>query len=255
MDIIRFLPSEIWAIRSEIESWGGGFPAVYSSRILRAILRLRDCNLLHLCDWIIANSPRYGLIIDCSMRDHVVLLVKLCLKVIVEEAHELAGFTRSSNGELVEMKNVLLDLGNRSFECPVLVKVMVWLALQLSVLYGEVNGKYFAVDMLKECISDSAFRASLFPLEGKDDELSDGENAGQNVDEQVQSVVSINDPEQDGRQSIESKTVGNAMIFISEVAAAVAAVHERCLIEEKIKASRYARPLSAYQRYLSVVSA
>lgn len=179
----------------------------------------------------------------------MVLLVKLCLKVIVEEAHELAGFTRS-NGELVEMKNVLLDLGNRSFECPVLVKVMVWLALQLSVLYGEVNGKYFAVDMLKECISDSAFRASLFPLEGKDDELSDEENADQNVDDQVQSVVSINDPEQDGRQSIESKTVGNTMIFISEVAAAVAALHERCLIEKKIKDSRYARPLSAYQRNL-----
>ncbi|KAH6838099.1 hypothetical protein C2S53_001190 [Perilla frutescens var. hirtella] len=244
LGFIRFLPSEIWAIRGEIESWGGGFPAVYSSRILRAILRLRDCKLLRLNDWIIANSPRYGVIIDCAMVDHVVLLAKLCLKVIVGEALELAGLTR--DGELKRMENVLGGLGSRSFECPVLVKVMVWLAFQFSVLYGEVNAKYFAVDVLKECISDSASRSSLFSLEGKDDD--DGENVGRNVEEQVQSVVSIDNTERNGRESIECETVGNSMIFLSEVAAAVAALHERYLIEEKIKALRNARPPSAYQR-------
>ncbi|KAL1552110.1 U11/U12 small nuclear ribonucleoprotein 48 kDa protein-like [Salvia divinorum] len=233
LDFIRFLPSEIWAIRSEIESWGGGFPAAYSSRILRAILRLRDCKLLHLYDWIITNSPRYGMIIDCAMRDHVAVLVKVSLKVIVREALELAGFMYS-DGEMKGMEKALW--GNQSFECPVLVRVMAWLALQLSVLYGEINGKYFAVDLLKECVRNSASDASLFSLVGKDDEPSEEGNDGGYVEEQVQSVGSINE------------SVGNSVIFIAQVAAAVAALYERTFIEDKIKALRNDRPTSTYQR-------
>lgn len=216
------------------------------------ILRLRDCKLLHVFDWIIANSPRYGVIIDCAMRDHVVLLVKLCLKAIVGEALELVGF-KHSDGDPKEMKNYVQGLGNRSFECPVLVKVMMWLGLQFSVLYGEVNGKYFAVDVLKECVLNSASRASLFSLEEKDDESSEGgNNDDRTVKEQVQSALSIDNTERDERESVECETVAKRMIFISEVAAAVAALHERTFIEEKIKALRNARPLSTYQRYFPI---
>ncbi|KAL0295312.1 UNVERIFIED_CONTAM: U11/U12 small nuclear ribonucleoprotein [Sesamum calycinum] len=150
VDFIRFLPSEIWAIRSEIEAWGGSIPSLYSSRILRAILRLKDFKLLPLYEWIVANSPRYGVIIDFAMRDHVVLLVRI----------EIGG-------------NALSGLSNRNFECPTLVKMVMWLASQFRILYGEVNGKFFAVDMLKECISESALRASLFPLAQKGAESSD----------------------------------------------------------------------------------
>ncbi|KAK6136366.1 hypothetical protein DH2020_029896 [Rehmannia glutinosa] len=212
VDFIRFLPSEIWAIRSETEAWRGCLPAVYSSRILRAILRLRDCKLLHLYDWIVASSPRYGVIIDFAMRDHLVLLVRLCLKVIVREAFVLAGVT-FSNGKLTMVENTSLGLNKQSFECPVLVKVMMWLSLQFSILYGEVNGKFLVVDVLKECILDSALQASLFPLEQKD---------------------------------AESRDFGK--VDVSEVSAAVAALHERSLIEGKIKALRNSRSVSAYER-------
>ncbi|XP_042001995.1 U11/U12 small nuclear ribonucleoprotein 48 kDa protein-like [Salvia splendens] len=233
LDFIRFLPSEIWAIRNEIESWGGGFPAAYSSRILRAILRLRDCKLLHLYDWIIMNSPRYGMIIDCAMRDHVAVLVKLTLKVIVREALELAGLMYS-DGEMKGIEKALC--GNQIFECAVLVRAIAWLALQFSVLYGEVNGKYFAVDLLKECVRNSASDASLFPLEGKDDEPSEEGNDGRCVEEQVQNAGSIDE------------TVQNSVIFVSQVAAAVAALYERTFIEDKIKSLRNDRPTSTYQR-------
>ncbi|KAL1552114.1 U11/U12 small nuclear ribonucleoprotein 48 kDa protein-like [Salvia divinorum] len=124
-------------------------------------------------------------------------------------------------------------LGNRSFEGLVLVRVVVRLALQLSVLYGEVNGMYFAVDLFKESVLTSASDASLFSLEGKDDEVSEGGN----VEEQVLSVGSIDE------------TVGNSVIFSSQVAAAVAALHERSyFIEDKIKALRNDKPISTYQR-------
>ncbi|KAI3459065.1 hypothetical protein Pfo_015728 [Paulownia fortunei] len=247
VDFIRFLPSDIWAIRSEVEAWGGGFPAVYSSRILRAILRLRDCKLLHLSEWIVTCSPRYGVIIDFAMRDHVVLLVRLCLKVIVREAFGLAG-VMSSDGELEIRENFFSGLSNRSFECPVLVKVIMWLALQFSILYGEVSGKFFAVDVLKECILDSALHASLFPLERKDAELSDLEKVDDEVEEPMQSIVSVDVTKRDEKENIKVETIGNSVILISEVAAAVAALHERLLIEEKIKASRNSQALPAYQR-------
>lgn len=254
MDFIKFLPSEIWTIQSETESWGGVLPACYSWRILRAVMKLRDCKLLHLNEWILANSPRYGVIIDSPMRDHMVVLIKLCLKVIVREAFELVG-VRRSDGELKKEENVFSGLSNRSFDCPVLVKVMMWLALQFSILYGEVKAKFFAVDVLKECISNTAMGASVFPLEGEDAELNDEEKVHGDVEEPVQSVVSMGGTKRNERENIERETVGDSKIFISEVAAAVAALHERSLIEEKIKALRNSQPLSAYQRYNFIVPA
>ncbi|PIN16727.1 hypothetical protein CDL12_10602 [Handroanthus impetiginosus] len=245
LDFIKFLPSEIWAIRSETEAWGGGFPAVYSSRILRAILRLRDSKLLHLYEWIVSSSPRYGVIIDFAMGNHLVLLVRLCLKVIVREAFELAGVTFSDK-ELKTQGNILTGLGNRSFECPGLVKVMMWLALQFSILYGAVNGKFFAVDVLKECILDSSLRASLFPLEPKNDDLSDLKKVDTEVEEPMRNAM--DDTKGDDRENVKGERVGNSMEFISQVAAAVAALHERSLIEEKIKALRNSQPVPAYQR-------
>ncbi|KAK4381587.1 U11/U12 small nuclear ribonucleoprotein [Sesamum angolense] len=248
-DFIRFLPSEIWAIRSEIEAWGGSIPSLYSSRILRAILRLKDFTLLHLYEWIVANSPRYGVIIDFAMRDHVVLLVRLCLKLIVREAFGLAGVT-FSNAELKLEGNALSGLSNRNFECPTLVKMVMWLASQFRILYGEVNGKFFAVDVLKECISESALRASLFPLAQKGAESSDFQKVDGEVEEPVQSIALTDGTRRDEGENIKGVTVGNSTILISQVAAAVAALHERSLIEEKIKALRNSRPLSAYQRNL-----
>ncbi|KAL8557734.1 hypothetical protein ACS0TY_005005 [Phlomoides rotata] len=239
VDFIKFLPSEICTIRSETESWGGVLPACYSWRILRAVMKLRDCKLLHLDEWIIANSPRYGVIIDSPMRDHLVVLIKLCMKVIVREAFELVVVQR-----LKKEENLFSGLSNRSFDCPVLVKVMMWLALQFSILYGEVKAKYFAIDVLKECISNTAMRASVFPLVGEDAELNDGEMVQGDVEEQVKCTVSMDGSKRDE----ERETVGDSKIFISEVAAAVAALHERSLIEEKINALRNSQPLSAYQR-------
>ncbi|EYU39535.1 hypothetical protein ABFS82_06G196500 [Erythranthe guttata] len=247
VNLIRFLPSEIWAIRSETEAWGRGIPASYSSRILRAILGLRDCNLLHLYDWIVAASPRYGVIIDFAMRNHIVLLVRLCLKAIVKEAFALSG-SMFSDGEHEMEDNSFPGLSNQSFECPILLKAMTWLALQFGVLYGEINGKFLAVDVLKECIVEFALHASLFPLEQKDADSSDFEKVDVRVEEQVQSIVSFSDPKRDEREYTKVEAVGQSVIFISEVAAAVAALHERLLIEEKIKNCRNSRPLSAYQR-------
>ncbi|GER51320.1 T6K12.22 protein [Striga asiatica] len=237
VDFIRFLPSEILAIHSETEAWGADFPAVYSSRILRAVLRLRDCNLSCLNDWIVSNSLRYGVIIDLSMRDHVVLLVKLCLKAVVREAFVSGGFMFGNR-----------TMETQSFDCSVLVKVVAWLALQFSVLYGDVNGKIFAADVLKKCILDSASHASFFPLDQNDTKFSDFEKDDCEGQELVRSISAIDDSQQDEGENVKSKTVGNCMIFLPQVAAAVAALHERSLIEEKIKSLRNSRPISAFER-------
>ncbi|KZV24293.1 hypothetical protein F511_01775 [Dorcoceras hygrometricum] len=238
VDNVRFLPSEIWAIQNELQGWVGGvFPTTYSFRILRAILRLQDCLLSRLHEWVVVNSPKYGVIIDFSMRDHMILLIKFCLKAIMKEAFELAGFLFSD----VETISESLGFGNRRFGCPVTFNVLMWLASQFGILYGEASGKFFTLDVFKECIMESSSNASLFPFEGYDTDLDSVEVE---MEEHRRSDRPI---EREKRNEI-CPTVGNSMIFISQVAAAVAALHERSMFEGNIRASRCSQPLSAYQR-------
>ncbi|KAL2482108.1 U11/U12 small nuclear ribonucleoprotein 48 kDa protein [Forsythia ovata] len=242
---IRLLPSEIWAVGKEMEAWSD-FPTAYSYRILRSILRLSDDTLLRFREWIVAESPKYGVVIDFAMRDHMVLLVRLCLKAIVKEAFGLAGSL--FRDEEVKMEDQVSGLSKGSFACPVLVKAVMWLASELRILYGEMKGKFFAINMLKQCVLDCSLRASLFILEHKGAESSDLEKVDDEMEESLESSVSIFYSEESERNSIEGETVGGSTIFVSQVAAAVAALHERSMIEERIKALRESRPLSTYQR-------
>ncbi|KAJ4898546.1 U11/U12 small nuclear ribonucleoprotein 48 kDa protein [Raphanus sativus] len=117
----------------------------------------------------------------------------------------------------------ILRWRSRTFECPVLVRVLSWLASQLAVLYGEGNGKFFALDMFKHCFEASASQIMLF-----------------------------RSPE-DANFSNEDVKSGKALdtaqvISLSSVEAAVAALYDRSKLEGKIRAIRYAQPLTRYQR-------
>ncbi|XP_073141830.1 U11/U12 small nuclear ribonucleoprotein 48 kDa protein [Henckelia pumila] len=244
VDNIRFLPSEICAIQNELQGWGGGlFPSTYSFRVLRAILRLQGCMLLRLREWVVVNSPKYGVIIDISMRDHMIWLVEFCLKAIMREAFRLAGFLFSDVDIISEDK----WLDNRRFECPVLFNVLMWLASQFGILYGEGSGKIFTLDVFKECIMESASNASLFPFEGQDADSDDLDRVEVEMEEQTRNNVPMDNGKRSERDCI-GHTVGNSMIFISQVAAAVAALHERSMVEGNIRALRCSQPLSIYQR-------
>lgn len=229
---IRLLPSEIWAVRNEVEGWLD-CPSSYSCRVLRVILRLCKSNLLGLSTFVIVNSPKFGIVIDLPMRDHIVLLFKLCLKAVIREAIGFWDLLFNGEGE-----NEEFGLDKKMFDCPVLVNTIMWLGSQLSVLYGEMGGKFFAINMLKQCVLDSALSSSFFPLVEKAKESTElKEPDGQIVtsgENEIKSVV-------DG--SVES-----SMIFVSQVAAAAAAVYERAWLEEKIKSIRDTRPPTAYQR-------
>lgn len=249
VDNVGFLPSEIWAIQNELQGWGGGgFPSTYSFRVLCAILRLQGCMLLRLHEWVVVNSPKYGVIIDFYMRDHMIWLVKFCLQAIMREAFGLAGSLFSD----VVYEDGSLGLGNRRFECPVLFNVLMWLASQFGILYGEASGKFFTLDVFKECIMESCSNASLFPFEGKDANSGDLYRVQVEMEEQTRCHMPMDNGKRNERDSI-GCTVGNSMIFISQVAAAVAALHERSMVEGNIRVLRCSQPLSAYQRYTAVL--
>ncbi|CAN4115234.1 unnamed protein product [Withania somnifera] len=234
-DIVQFLPSEVYAIRKETDCWSE-FPFMYSGRVLRAILGLGMINVECLSTWVIANSARYyHVVLDLAMRDHILVLFKLCLKAIVRESIDLA--STFYNGEAEESV-----LSNRSFKCPVLVQVLVWLGTQLSVLYGEMNGKLFAINMLKRCICDCAFSSSMFnestDMKRGYDNLNDPEESGEPLKSRM---------ENDGT-NISDETLSKSPIFVSQAAAAVAALHERSMLEENLKALRSRPSLPAYRR-------
>ncbi|CAN6809390.1 hypothetical protein Bca4012_003619 [Brassica carinata] len=199
---LRLLPSDVYAVKSEIGRWRE-FPSSYSYSVLSSIVSLKTVGMSELRTWILVNSTRYGVIIDTYMRDHLFLLFRLCLKAVVEEA---SGFIIESDANSCK---------RRTYECPVLVRVLSWLASQLAVLYGEGNGKFLALDMFKHCIEVSASRIMLF-----------------------------RSPESSGVLEV----MDNANFSNEDVAAAVAALYERSKLERKMRAIRYAQPLIRYQR-------
>lgn len=225
---IRLLPSEIWAVRNEIEAWVD-YPCSYSYRVLRCILRLWKSDLSFLHSWIIANSPKYGVVIDLAMVRHVLLLFRVCSKAVTREAIDF-------------LDSLISNKRKDEIHCPVLSKVMMWLGSQLALLYGETNGKFLAVNMFKQCVLDSALSSSFFPAA----EISNESPKSNEPDDQLEGPVEKCGKNE--RKGMVDETVQSSMIFVSQVAAAVASLYERSWLEEKIKLLRDARPLTAYQR-------
>ncbi|KAG7020854.1 U11/U12 small nuclear ribonucleoprotein 48 kDa protein [Cucurbita argyrosperma subsp. argyrosperma] len=241
---IIMLPSDLWALRSEVEMWND-YPSVYSHIVIRSILGSEMAVDNRLKTWIIANSPRYGVIIDVAMRDHIFLLFRLCFMAISKEA---MGFQIAlENGNGMEGGS-----GNLSFKCPILVQVLLWLASQLSVLYGEMNGKFFAINMLRQHILYAASGLSLLPYEQKRVESPTLVEGSHNLVSSCSDTRSVNLKELDKKvinnvYVTGEETVNCRVIFVSQVAAAVAALHERFLLEEKIKALRFSHLQTKHQ--------
>ncbi|XP_021281789.1 U11/U12 small nuclear ribonucleoprotein 48 kDa protein [Herrania umbratica] len=244
---LRVLASGLWEIRREVERWGD-YPGSYSFNVIYAILGSKMAKGSNLRKWIVANSPRYGVMIDGYMGDHIVVLVRLCLKAVVREA---VGLMEVEMGyEESKEKEWDVNLQRRMFECPILLQVLVWLGSQLSVLYGDVNGKFFAINMIKQCVLEGASLLLLFPLEEK---VTDSHNLGQesqSLDTNGVKEIKLEETIEQSNEPVETvnETIGVGVIFVSQVAAAVAALHEWCFLEEKIKHLRALQPLSRYQR-------
>ncbi|KAJ6296654.1 hypothetical protein OIU78_022389 [Salix suchowensis] len=128
------------------------------------------------------------------------------------------------------LSSVSSEMNVKSLKCPILVQVLMWIGSQLSILYGEVNAKCFAIHVLKQCLLeaanevvvsllDSCLKESLKDLDAYENEIKDSKLEG---DDRV--------------------------IFVTQVAAAVAALHERSILEAKIKLLRVPQQLPRYQR-------
>ncbi|KAK7344122.1 hypothetical protein VNO77_13419 [Canavalia gladiata] len=212
------LPSEFWAITRELESWNH-FSTTYSNAILRAVSGLGISNHPDLTNWIIANSPRYGVVIDTAMQQHIFLLCCLCLKSVLREA------------------SVSMDKQNSHFDCPVFNQAFTWLASQVTILYGETNGKRFVLDFVKKCIMVGASVLLLFPL---GDEVPASKHLYTDNGD-------VKDAESGDHGKEKTHCILNKKIFVSQVGAAVAALHERSLLEHKIKGLWFSQRPSNYQ--------
>ncbi|CAA7041108.1 unnamed protein product [Microthlaspi erraticum] len=217
------LPSDLCAVKSEIDQWRD-YPISYSYSVLTSILDSKSIGKSEFSSWILVNSTRYGVIIDTYMSDHIFLLFRLSLKAVVKEA---SGFTVEDN----------MSCRSRKFECAVLVRVLSWLASQLSILYGEGNGKFFALDMFKQWIVESASKIMLFRPERVTPESS-------------AVLKDLDDASLSNKDAKKvDKTLDSAeVISVSRVAAAVAALYERSVLEGKARAIRYPQPQTRYQR-------
>ncbi|KAK8923649.1 hypothetical protein KSP39_PZI019074 [Platanthera zijinensis] len=241
------LPSDYWALRTEVQSWSN-IPSSYSFTALLVAVDLHKADKLGMKRWVILNSPRFGISIDSAMRDHIFLLLKLCLKAVRREA--------ICSLKLVLEVNGFLDSRVVRHECPCLVSSITWLAFQISVLYSEENGKLFVLGMLKES----------FQLVGRHLTVFMREKGNANCDAKV---ISSNSECSGGEyklglhKSIEtmevksnkpSESSGRSKIFVSQVASAIASLHERFLLEKRVQALRFSQRLPRFQLYLLLSS-
>ncbi|KAE8664707.1 Detected protein of unknown function [Hibiscus syriacus] len=244
---LSVLASGLWEIKMEVERWAD-YAGSYSLNVACGILGSRMVKRRDLRKWVIANSTRYGIVIDEFMGHHIILLVRLCLKAIVREA---IGFVElGKEYEEAKSKKSDLNMGRRMLESPVLLHVLMWLGSQLSVLYGEVNGKFFAINMIKQCALEGASRSLFFPMEGK---VTDPLNFGQeskSLDTNGVAEIKLEEPMERSNEPVNTveENIGVGTIFVTQVAAAIAALHERRFIEEKIKHLRASLPPPRYQR-------
>ncbi|CAL1382781.1 unnamed protein product [Linum trigynum] len=232
--MFRILSSESWAIRRDVEGWVD-YPTQYSYGIFCAVLRLNVVKMNDLGRWIISNSPRFGSVIDKYMRDHISVLSVLCLKAIRKEALALVGTD--------------ISIANLSFPCPNSVQALKWLASQLSLLYGELNAKSFTIYIFKQCILVAAKEAVLFclnpDLKGISTDLDENGSENMKYVQFGEPLEGCSDQEKDKKAKFNAEEDN---IGISQVAAAVAALHERSLLEAKIKALQSSQLQPSYQR-------
>ncbi|KAK4755513.1 hypothetical protein SAY87_009270 [Trapa incisa] len=229
---IQLFPSEFWWVQNEVTGWTD-YPSTCSYYVVYALSGvgiIRESDLRRL---VIVNSPRTGIVIDVAMTDHITVLLSLCLKAIAKES---LGLMKSRNSK---------------FNCPILVQAATWLTSQLRILYGEMSGKSFAIDLLKKCLLDAASRLSVHSFEQKLRE-SRGENStSQDID--LDAIVSNAwdvDLEKPVKQKVNmmNDSVNSRVIFLSQVAAAIAALHERFVLEVKIRALRQSQHVPRYQQ-------
>ncbi|CAL5034856.1 unnamed protein product [Urochloa decumbens] len=231
----HFLPSELGLLRRELDSWGAGGqhpPESYSYTVTRAAAAFRlDVTPrweAELRRWVLGSSLRYGVKVDASEADHIWVLLWLCLKVAAVEAGCSLEGMHDGGGD----KGVGFDPRAMRFECPRLVEGVSWLGAQLGVLYGESNGRLFALAAVKEAVLQMACCLAVG--------IGDGVAGG--GEGEVRAGGDANAKESNAGDVV----VGP--VFLSQVAAAVMALYERFSLE-KTKALRAQRP-SKYQLLL-----
>lgn len=172
---------------------------------------------------MLESSPRYGVKVNVTDVDHILVLLWLLLKAMAVEARYLLEGMQNGDNE-----GLGFDPRAMRFECPRLVEGLSWLGAQLGVLYGESNGKLFALVSVKEAVLQMAYCLAVCVGDGAAGVGEDKVGAGE--------------------KGSDAGDVVARPVFLSQVAASIVALYERFYLEEKTKALQ-AQRLSKYQLY------
>ncbi|KAL9677667.1 hypothetical protein QQ045_005901 [Rhodiola kirilowii] len=240
----KLLVSEFTLGRYEVESWND-YPQRCSLRLLKMVSNVLSVKDMELKKWVIVKSPSYSVVIDKAITDHIVLLFKLCLRAMAKEAFRLVKSQIVQNGSKVISESNSMDI---SFDCRFMNEVVGWFISQLTVLYGEVNGKYFGINMLKNCLIKAGLCSLLFPLEEKRREHCRPKECVEILNSH-DCEIRETDVDLAGKQDVELDVSGKVHedILLSQVTAAVAALYECAVLEQKIRGFRPPHSLPKHQ--------
>lgn len=128
----------------------------------------------------------------------------------------------------------------------------MWLESQFSILYGA-NGKSFVLNFVKHCILVGASVLLLFPLgdgEVTEAAASSSKQESQNSDTNGGGIIKDATPAAQREEKNDTDCIRDRKISVPQVVAAVAALHERSLLERQIKGFWFSQPSSNYQMYV-----
>ncbi|GLJ28999.1 hypothetical protein SUGI_0572360 [Cryptomeria japonica] len=281
---VVLLPSEYWSLRREVEGWTD-FPSRYSFIALEAAMGLGRFKEYEIVKWVLLNSPTYGIIIDLPMAQHIVLLLKLCLRAILRETNgiyqrekekkSLSDENKRDIGKLIYSINTESISQTDYFDCPVLLESAAWLALQMSILYGQACGRGLVIGMLRHsflcagnavsCLTvhneqqiskllehSSEVLSSVGESDGKVNVNVNSDDSGKIYSSTEKDLFKFScdmSSEVGHRDKFEQKDglISESRVFVSQVAAAVSALQERFFLEERIRGLRHTRRLSKFQ--------
>lgn len=187
------LPSSFWALKKEMEAWKD-FPRSYSPVVPKVLMGLGMLTRGEVLEWLLMNSPYYGVVLDMATGNQITYVVMLCLRAIRRESRRY------------------LHKMSQNFSCEIFEASGNWLASQLEVLYGLSSARSLALAACKHFVLCSGrMLVSSFVATGIWDRHEKIATDG-GVDQEIQYQEIAGEASIDQLPSDSQKNVGNRAV-------------------------------------------
>lgn len=244
------LPSRFWLLKKEIDMWKD-LPLKCTLTQLETVVALARLKRADLKRWLLTHLPSYGVVPDRALADHIVVLLVFCLRAAHREAttttsrmstsaygHNESSFDVDSHGKNYAESQEKTDASVlQMIECRVLSDSACWLSSQLSLLCDAAASKNLVLGLYKHALEGAAYCLAFSQTGANCDSDGgsprvDSPTAGRTSPEEKTDNLDCSPFEINSDRSNEALLVGEGVLSLQRLAAAVLAVQERVALKK-----------------------